>query len=300
MIELPRQYSGKERGNGKQYETPNSIHPREKGNYVPTVKLFASLEKGTNAKEIKKVERLAPNPLREEKKSERGCVVRGLASALHATPLEKEWQMRFDQFDESLPPELQQKLEKVGSEKTKNEMIRNYHDKKIGELVRTYAEHDSQLGEAVRGKEFEEYGKLDEEKIRALLESGRKVMITGEMRDQNGEFFPNKDGKKEASRHLVHIRLDKEGNLIAESDSKQRIKLSPDGAYTTFAFAEKGQPSPVEMPSDPYKLSNYHEQKSLFGDWGTNPLWHPMSETNEHLYYQPKTINNAKAIYPNR
>src|SRR5882724_755589 len=216
---------------------------------------------------LRPVEKLAPNPIREQKKSEQGCAVRGLASALHASPTEAEWQMRFDQMEKGISPELQAQLNKPFlSFQQKTEISRDHYDQEVGNLIRTYGTHDSKLGEAIRGKEFEEHGRLDEKGIRTLIGSGRQVMITGSM--------TNNEGTETGTRHQVHLQIDKNGKLFAASDSGQHVELAKDGAYNTFAFAEKGTPPAVI-------------ERSLFT--GLNGL----KASEERLFYNTNA-NNAR------
>jgi hypothetical protein len=180
---------------------------------------------------------IARSEAREIEKQERGCVVRGLQSALGAEAAEAEWQQRFNQFGDEGPyagfEERHPNLTDKQKEWLRGQKIA-YADAQVANLIRDYRHHDSELGSALRDREVEEYGRQDAAGISQLIDAGRDVTIIG--RVEGG------------GRHMVHITKDEHGGFVATSDSGQKVDLT--GEYTTIAFAAKGE-KPVELPDRP-------------------------------------------------
>jgi hypothetical protein len=189
------------------------------------------ISKRERGDQLIKVPELLPTLTRERRKIEKGCAIRALESSLGVSAKEAEWQMRLDQLtlegDNSIKiGSLLKQLVKSGFNRRSTSI--EYADRLLERLITQFARHDSPLGEALRERPMQSYGRLDERNIRELLRSGRSVCINVKL-----------EGK--VSRHTVHVAEDIQGRLIAQSDGGLLIDLSS-GAYRTIAFGRPEQP----------------------------------------------------------
>lgn len=191
--------------------------------------------------------------------SEQGCVVRSLASILGAEPTYGEWQDRFKQIDN-----LGEKIK--GAQGLTPEQRINFaieaDEKNILNLIANYDKHDSPLGQRLRAVDIESHGTLDQDQIRELIASGKKVALTGAV-VKNGEVV---------GRHMVHVTIAKRdmeitnpdgstthisaGQLVAKSDGNKPINLSDFGKYNTLSF------SPTKEGESPKRAITWDHSKT--------------------------------------
>ena len=189
------------------------------------------------------------NVERGDKVAEMGCAVRSVISAAVATtaakdlkikpdewrmgfhtyhilPTSEEWDMRIKQVEEGAKP-----VETLNQE--------------LLDLYRRYAQHDTDLGNALKKVDVSESINLTGAEIKKLIKQGKQVIV----------FKPNKDEKLA---HLFHAGY-KKREIISLSDQKingqYRIENLYEGTYPTFVVTPKPHPIPANITTNALELA---------------------------------------------
>jgi hypothetical protein len=212
----------------------------------------------TEAQQALKREKEARTPTKAEmaehkrRRDREGCVTRSLASALRVEPTYGQWQMRFNQIDRF---KEQFKLTSATPPAERRRILdgaREAEERNILELFQAYDTHgDTPLGRALQKMDIDAHGTLSADRIKDLIrdgkETGRQVLINGAVVDSNNQVV---------GRHMVHVGMDREGELVALSDGNRPIDLNTFGQFNTLTL------SPTKNDGQPARLTISREAKT--------------------------------------
>ena len=195
----------------------------------------------------------------EKRKSEEGCVVRALASALGVEPTDAEWSQRFEQMDKNRA--AVKEAEQLATTPEARTHLTNLaiaaDEENINRLVTDYAKNNSALGKALNTVDITSHGTLPTDEIAHLIDQGHKVLLTGRV-IQDGEIvgrhmvhvgvakkdeYYKRDGEFITDRQGEKIKAVTKGELVALSDGGQPLRLSQFGEYNTVTVEQKQDPN---------------------------------------------------------